>query len=350
MNFLRTVGSLKLQLLLAIVAIASPAFAQTQFDISGATEIYPTVINANGSVAGYYATASPSCCPTFGKDFFGFIRDAVGNVTTFATAAYYPNSSSTVVWGMNSSGVTVGEGYVVSLYTKGFIRAADGSFTLINPGSSGLTSARAINDSGQVTGTWLPQGPPYQSHGFVYSAGTITSFDVPNPSKTVLTTQTRPETIDALGNVAGTFVDSNGAYHVFLRTNKGHFTTYDIPGSQSIVVTRLNNSGLIGGRSWTGTSQVGFTLVTGGKKVLTTFSSPYASAYTSPQDLNNSGIAVGPYWDGTHNHGFRWYVTSGFTYFDMPSATDTVPMAINDSTVSTGYFFDLSGAAHGFIY
>ena len=338
--------------LLAAVAIASAAcfgFAQTQFDVPGATEIYPTAITVTGATAGYYATTAPVA--GFGKDFYGFIRDSSGNITTFATAAWAPNNSSTVVWGMNSSGVVVGEGYVVGLATKGYIRNINGSFVTINPANSSVSSAKAINDAGQVTGWWNTGAPSYQSHGFIYSGGALISFDVPNPSKTVTTTETNPSSIDAFGNVAGTFTDSNNVQRVFVRTIKGKYATYDIPGSQSIIVTRLNSSGVIGGRIWNGTAQIGFTLTPGKKApTLTTFSSPYAVGNTSPNDLNNHAVAAGSYWDGTANHGFRWSSSAGFTYFDMPSATATTPLGLNDNGVTTGFFLDSLGALHGFIY
>jgi hypothetical protein len=332
----------------AVAAIAFTASAQTTFDVEGATEIYPTAITATGATAGYYATTAP--VSGYGKDFYGFIRDAAGTITTFSTPAYSPNSSSTVVWGMNSSGVIVGESYIQGLSSKGYIRATNGTFTLINPAGFGNTSARAINDSGQATGTVLPSSAPYHSHGFLYSAGAVTIFDVPNPSKTITTVDTYAETIDSSGNIAGAFADSTGAYHIFLRNNKGRFTTYDIPGARSVVVTRLNTSGQIGGRYWNGSQQIGFVLSTSGKKTLNTFFSPYAVVNTGPNDMNNLGVATGNYWDGSQNHGFLWKASTGFSYFDMPSSTGTVPLAINDSTVSTGYFFDTLGAAHGFIY
>lgn len=283
---------------LAVVVLttaACPLFPQTQFDVTGATEIYPTVITTTGATAGYYGTTAPVV--GYGKDFYGFIRDASGNVTTFATPTWAPNNSSTVVWGMNSSGVVVGEGYVVGLAGKGYVRAANGSFVVINPANSGVTSAKAINDAGQVTGWWNTGAPSYISHGFIYAGGTITSFDVPNPSRSVTTTETNPESIDAFGNIAGTFTDSTNTQHVFVRSNKGKFVTYDISGNQGVTVARMNNNGVIGGRYWNGSAELGFTLAPGKKApTLTTFSSPYGTS-TLENDMNNQAVATGAYWD-----------------------------------------------------
>src|SRR5260370_1084053 len=92
----------------AIPALVSPAFAQTtNFDVSGATEIFPTSINSVGAVAGYFFTTSPG--GGFGKDSFGFTRAADGTIATFSTPAFTGNNSSTQVWGINSSGVVVGD-------------------------------------------------------------------------------------------------------------------------------------------------------------------------------------------------------------------------------------------------
>jgi hypothetical protein len=349
MRILTTLGRTPVYLLLAAIAFGPSAFAQTTFDISGATEIYPMTINSTGMVAGYYATTPPAGFPGFGKDYFGFVRDAAGTITIFATPAPFPNGSLTLVWGMNSSGVVVGDSYWMSPYFKGFVRDSSGSISVINLAGSGNTSAKAINDNGQVTGNWLGQSPPYRSHGYILSGGTYTSFDVPNPSKSILTVHTNPISIDAAGNVAGRFTDSTNATHIFLRNARGHFTTYDIPGSTSIIVTKINDNGVIGGRYWNGSAQIGFTLTTSGKKVLTTFTVPGAVTFTSPNDLNFYGTVVGPYWDGSHNHGFLRDSNGVFVYFDVAGATDTIPIGLNNSGVSTGYYFDTLGAAHGFI-
>ena len=61
------------------------------------------------------------------------------------------------------------------------------------------------------------------------------------------------------------------------------------------------------------------------QKTLSTFFSPYAVWNTSPNELNNLDISVGDDGGGTQNYGFRWSTTTGFTYFDMPSSTGTVP-------------------------
>lgn len=345
-------------LLLTAIAICPAAFAQTSFDIPGATEIYPITINSSGTVAGYFATTSPSCCPTFGKDFYGFLRDPAGNITTFSTAAPYPNNSLTVVEGMNNSGTVVGFSYWVGAYNRGFIRSSNGNITVISlSGAIGNTEAWGINDNGDVTGNWFAQNPPFQSHGFIVSGtgGTYISFDVPNPSKSVTTLDTDPVSINLSGEVAGTFVDSNNTTHIFLRNAKGHFTTYDIAGSLGIIVTKINDSGVIGGR-YTDASgtEYGFTQTTRGKKVLATFAYPGSTTVgTDPNDLNSNGDITGAYYDGSAFHGFLLDSGGNFSPLDVPGATETYPLGLNDNTptpVTTGYYFDSMGAAHGFVW
>ena len=332
----------------ASLMLQSAALAQTtNFDVAGATEIYPTSINAGGTVAGYYFTTPP--VTGYGKDSYGFLRDAAGNVTTITTPAFSPNNSATQVWAVNSSGVVVGDNYIVSPRSKGFLWAA-GTITVLDVAGSGNVTARAINTTGQVTGTWSDPAAPYYGHGYVRdAAGGYTLFDVPPPSKTVSVKYTNPAGINDSGDIAGRFTDSTNAQHLFLRSAHGHITTYDIPGSTSYAALSLNNNGVIAGSYWNGSAQVGFTLTTSGKKVVTTFSAPGAVTYNLVNGLNSNGTVVGQYWDGANNHGYLRDSSGAFTTFDATGAVSTSATSVNDSGVSTGFFKDASNLFHGFI-
>ncbi|MGH8211801.1 MAG: hypothetical protein ACREPP_01065, partial [Rhodanobacteraceae bacterium] len=71
--------------------------------------------------------------------------------------------------------------------------------------------------------------------------GTITSFD-PKGSKSTL-----GRAINAQGTVVGSFEDSGGADHGFVRAPDGTIAPVDIPGAMSIEVEGINKKGVIVG-------------------------------------------------------------------------------------------------------
>jgi hypothetical protein len=108
---------------------------------------------------------------------------------------------------MNGPGDVVGE-YLSGTF-HGFLRAADGTFTTIDPKGSISTDLFSINDNGVITGDYVSD----MSHGFVRAAdGTITTFDPKGAAGT------NPECINASGAVTGWYWDSRNQVHGFLRT------------------------------------------------------------------------------------------------------------------------------------
>jgi hypothetical protein len=140
--------------------------------------------------------------------------------------------------------------------------------------------------------------------------------------------QQNAESINDLGQIVGTYLDSSGDYHGYER-NGGKFTSLDVPfaGATSTVPFGINNSGeVVGG--WEGSSGGGgFTLIGG---AYASFNYP-GSIYTNPFGLNSAGEIVGFYEDASGvGHGF---LLSGGTYtsFDFPGAVETFADGINDS-------------------
>jgi hypothetical protein len=58
------------------------------------------------------------------------------------------------------------------------------------------------------------------------SAGTLTTFDVPGSRG-----ETEPGAISPAGTITGSFFDTAGGQHGFVRATDGTFTTFDPPGS-----------------------------------------------------------------------------------------------------------------------
>ena len=115
------------------------------------------------------------------------------------------------------------------------------TFTIIDvtgagTGSMQATIALAIDAAGDVTGTYLDSNRV--AHGYVRTAnGTISTFDAPGagtgPPTGGLSTKnqgTIPTGINSSGVITGTYVDSNLAYHGFVRSATGTISTFDVPG------------------------------------------------------------------------------------------------------------------------
>jgi hypothetical protein len=130
------------------------------------------------------------------------------------------------------------------------------------------------------------------------------SFDVP-----AAVNGTTPASINGLGEVTGSYTDSNGNIHGFLRKAGGEIVTFD---------------------------------------------APHAAGATLPNCINNEGDIVGNYNDASGaSHGFIRWAHGRFTIIDDPSSTlsppSTIPQAINDFGEVVGYYYDSSGNYHGFV-
>ena len=101
----------------------------------------------------------------------------------------------------------------------------------------------AINNNGDVAGTYIVSGGgPLQA--FVRtSGGRIAPFDVPGATDTIVSS------INDQGTIAGTWDAQSGGYipHGFFRSAAGVITTFDPPGSVFTQSALISNNGSIAG-------------------------------------------------------------------------------------------------------
>ena len=207
----------------------------TTFDVPGAgltkgLGTFVAAMDTAGDVTGYYSVAPYGLTN-------GFVRTANGTITTFSATTSGGNTAAT---GINSLGAVTGNTYGPG----GFVRSAGGAistFAVPAPGESYSysTTGIAINTAGVIAGRYSDSSGV--SHGLVRSAnGTLTTFDPPNVATTNPSTTkavynayvgTLPTSIDTAGDIAGTYTDTTGARHGFLRTANGAITTFDAPGA-----------------------------------------------------------------------------------------------------------------------
>jgi hypothetical protein len=214
----------------------------------------------------------------------------------------------------------------VDTVRHGFVRAADGTFTIFDAPGAGTgallgTIPMSVNTGGSIAGFYVDAN--LLSHGFVRAAnGTITVIDAPNASTAGKTKKgfnfsgTVAEAINAAGDIVGIYSDTNGVYHGFARTASGTIAEFDAPGA---------GTGFFPG--------------------------------TIPTSINSTGDVAGFYSDASGtNHGFLRAAAGTITApFDAPGATTTgmlngtVPFSINTADDLTGLYFDASGVLHAFL-
>lgn len=155
---------------LMLVGIATALDAQTitTFDLPNSTKTVPRAIDLFGQTAGYYQDATGT---------YGFLRQRDGTFTSFAADPSNAHSR-TFVTDMNSAGQIIGFIEQASGGWTGFLRETDGTIVQFNgtgtisapsvaiapepqppPCCPDGTSAIAINEFGQITGTYGSGGP-----------------------------------------------------------------------------------------------------------------------------------------------------------------------------------------------
>jgi hypothetical protein len=275
----------------------------TTFDVAGGVWTEPESINAGGNITGFYELVRG--VPQ------GFLRYADGHIITFdppqARNSMPPKAQPV---SMSDFDEIVGNYSFPLMAPSFFTRSGRGVFNTI-PGRGGAdneTVATAINASGAVVGYWdndigkvgflahpdghwaqiavpltgycvsdtIPDGinaggmiagwyldntnncNTKNTGGFVMSPGG--DFTLFHPPGTLLTSPlpgfpvegeslTVPHriSIDQAGNVTGSYTDTAGVQHGFVRKPDGAMTTFDPPEGKQTTATSINDGGAIAG-------------------------------------------------------------------------------------------------------
>ncbi len=258
----------------------------TTIDIPDARAI-PQGINNAGQIVGYFQD------DTF--DYHGLLYNG-GSFTTIDV----PDGYDTLALGINNSGQIVGS-FASKMGGGGFLRNTNGSFTTFNvPGGFNYccTQGESVNDTGQTVGYFVYSNgfDIYALHGFLYSGGSFTTIDGPGADQFYGNTTARG--INNAGQIVGYFDDGNygDPQHGFLLDTDGSFITIDPPGSSFTWAVSINNAGEILGIA----GGVGTFLFSGGS--FTTVDVPGAAF-----GINDSGQIVGRFLDST---GYHWFVAT----------------------------------------
>lgn len=215
--------------------------------------------------------------------------------------------------------------------------------TLDVPGAS-LTYADAINNIGQVAGSFNDASGP---HGFVATHGQVTRIDPPYGP---LNTNLFGIGMNDLGQIVGqaSVTDSNGRIvgSTGFLESFGRFLPVNAPNADLTQPLGINDEGQIIGLfvDASGTTH-GFLKTL---DAYTIIQNPNASGASIPFGINNFGQIVGWFDEGAATHGFL-YANGSFTTIENPAAPDaTFATGINDLGQIVGFYIDGSGF-HGFL-
>src|SRR6516165_2099129 len=157
---------------------------------------------------------------------FGQQAASTVSIQVLTTFDYPGAGNSTLPQKINERGDVVGEFLDSSGVARAFVRFSDGSFSapIVDPNDTvGFTEGRGINNSRTVAGDYAISDGTL--HSFFLSGGTFTEYDVPS------TVQTNLLSINDAGDFTGAFdPDGSGVFRAFVSID-GTLTSWSVPGA-----------------------------------------------------------------------------------------------------------------------
>src|SRR5499427_2320579 len=149
-----------------------------------------------------------------------------GSIEVITTFDYPGAGNSTLPQKINERGDIVGEYIDSSGVVRAFVRFSNGSYSdpIVDPNdTAGFTEGRGINNARTVNGDYVASDGFV--HSFVLTGGTFTEYDVPG------TVQTNLLGINDAGDLTGAFdPDGNGIFQGFI-DSRGTITSFSVPGA-----------------------------------------------------------------------------------------------------------------------
>lgn len=261
------------------------------------------------------------------------------------TANFGDNTISVIDTSTNTVTATLpsrGNPEDVTVSTNARPRILNYSFNTFDAPGSVDTTATGNNDNGQIVGSF--QDSLGVRHGYLRREDG--SFITIDPEGSVFTVAVG---INNAGTIVGEWQASTGALHGFTRSASGIYKTVDFPGAVDSVLIGINDAGDMVGAYDLGdqTTAIGFELRAG---VFTSFEDPLAvPMQTQPNAINVQDLIIGIYGDAAGNlHGFTRHPDGSFQNFDFPGADNTLPWKVNDVGQAVGGYFT-NFPQHGFV-
>jgi hypothetical protein len=308
----------------------APAIGQKapiSFDAPGAgtgagSGTFPTCINRTGWIGGRFLDASGVT--------HGFLRAPDGTFTVIDA----PGAGWAIVTAINSKGDVVGN--------PGFLRTSDGRFHKIQDPShpnAQLVVATDINDSGQVSGL-IENHLGQKSFGFLWTvqSGMIT-FAAPGE-----TGGTSAWAINVDGVITGSFDTAGKPFtHGFVRDTAGNITEFDAGQGAATSTSDINSSGQITGWFVDNNEQyIGYLREADG--TITLF-----PEVPIPVSINDRSVIVGNACCG-YGEAFERHADGGTSFIYLPFAyLSNSVSAINNNGHVVGVYADLEDVNHGWV-
>jgi uncharacterized membrane protein len=200
------------------------------FPAAPGTVTFAEGINRAGLICGYFSPPN---------EFHGFFYDG----QTY-TQYDVPGADGTFLFGLNDAGDFVGYYYTGNPQVQTAFVSIAGTITPIEIPGVRIVSPRAINNFGQIVGSYIDPVNPAFTHGFFRDAdGTlIYPLDYPGSRTSGLFG------LNDRGQITGAWDDSNFTQHGLFLILPNHFLSYDSPGGYT-AFGGINNQGRISG--WT---------------------------------------------------------------------------------------------------
>jgi uncharacterized membrane protein len=283
----KSLAAVAFGLLLSVPGLTQAQYRFSTIDVPGASR---TAANGNST-----------------HEIAGDFDDADGNTHGFVlnkgvfTTIDVPSAVATFINGINAPERLAGT-YIDDGGTSHAFFENKGYFTTLYPPDSIRSQGGFINAQGQVDGTY--RTADQKRHGFIWRNGAFTTFNVPGDHPLFGTVALG---INDIGEVVGDYVAEKDPSHRhgFLRSSKGDFTTFDVPGPDITI--------------------------------------------TIGEGINNAGTIVGAYVANGTTHGFVLNNGVVFTTVDVPDAQETQINSINAKGEIVGFYNDSSGVQHGFL-
>jgi hypothetical protein len=223
----------------------------------------------------------------------------------------------------------------------------DGSrLALLDLGTLGAINeswAFSINTHADIAGTYIDTGG--LSHGYLRHAdGSVEAIDYPGGNNT------QGFGVNDRGTVIGQYSDAAGVVHAFERV-KGVYTNIDLPNGFQTVPLSVNNSNQVVGEFQPTADVTGTGFVLNPDGSFTLHNAPGAPAQSTLFiSINNRREVLGTWFDADGNPANFLRKQSKYVPIALPDSfgsTYTSAQTINDGNDIVGYYFDSTGFAKG---
>jgi len=293
-----------------------------------------------------------------------------------------PGATDTVSFHITNRGEVIGQ-FSDPSGTHGFIRAADGTFTIIDAHGDAATISAALAKDGTIVGYYASyigrwagfiRTPDGQFSDLVAPHGKIATYPISLSKAGWIAgwgesgTRKRPVPFGFLRDPQGHYAEFAGELRVscansgntiagvldgngFVRTPDGTITQFAPAGAVYTYASAINDAGTVTGSSdfSSNTYSEGFIRASDG--TISTFAVPGENVqYTYAESINKSGVVAGWFQNRDLSaHGFIRASDGTITPIDVPGGGGTEINGINDKGEAAGDFFK-DGTRTGFIW